>query len=799
MRKVALILILTAFAGIFASQVEVDLVLRNSDAAIRVTVPQGAFQMIDNQEILAPSDAENDESSPKMTTTEKYIPAAKCMLDNETEYEQFRKLWDIDSPASTQEQASLTEDLFVRFLITANYLDIQEEYAKRFGENMVKYGLFGTHSADIMDSKALTSCNLSYDTFCDLLYAFLRVIGFVYRITHPNIGQTLLQIESTNANFKNIDSNNYTGPFQTEPWRTVLYSELGPKGTQKKERNEAVFSWILSKLRGSSVDIQYFTNIASKDISDLKNTVLNLTKKNGKDAHVYVEGLLLIVDYQNHTSLTTVLQLVPDLSRLELSIPPPYTSSSADLSFLLRKIPLCKSLKSLKIAGQNLGSAVVIKLVEKLPNIEQLSLTCKVLEYTAIDKLRKCAYLETLTICGETHPSATVQALVTHLSFLKELSIKCHSLEPAAVECFETCTQLERLNLFEEAQPSDTVQALVNYLPFLKELSIVCDVLEPTAIESFKACKKLEKLSINGWYQPNTIVQGLVSHLPSLRELLIWCQSIDPAAAKCFETCTQLEKLSIYGRYQPSSSVQALVSHLPSLKHLNITCELLDPAAAKSFEACKNLEKLNIGGICQPSSSVQALVSHLPSLKELNIACGILEPAAAESFEACKQLEKLNIFEEYQPSSSVQALVSHLPSLKELTIKCNALEPEAAESFKTCKNLQKLYLWGEVQIIMSSFVKLIEALPSLQELRIEIETANPTFADALRKSPNLHTLDLTINQYHPGVLSHYLQDPLPSLAYLQLYNLDKDNKCSKEDTTAVEKARTMISIQIRQS
>ncbi|KAI5192940.1 hypothetical protein NECID01_2139 [Nematocida sp. AWRm77] len=725
MKKPIVILMLIAFAAVCASQVEVDLTLSNSNDPIRVTVPEGAFQTIDNQEDIAPLGIEAN------------ARIAPSEFEVESEYEQFRNLWDIDSPGAIQEQRSLTADLFEKCLATADYLGIQGEYAIRFAENMVKYGLLGTHSADIVSTVVFSDCDLAYNTFWDLFYAFLGQIEFEYKITHPNEGYTVLEIENINLQFKHIDKE-YTGPSQTTRMRTVLYSSLGPEGSSEKERNEAVFVWLLLNTGGSSVDVQYLTNLSSEDTSEVTQTIEVFTKKNEKGRCVYVEGLNLGANYRNNSFLTLSLQRVPDLSRLRLFITTCYNSPYTDLSSLFDCISSCKSLKSLELSGKMLESVEIVSLVECFPHIEQLKFSCEILKGAAIDSLKKC-------------------------------------------------TQIQKLEMYGKPQPSAVVQALASHLPALKNLMIRCQPLDLVAAKSFEACKNLEKLYMHGKNQPSAVMQELVSHLSSLKYMSINCKVLGLVATKSFEVCTQLEILEIGGEVQPSAAVQNLVSCIPSLKELKITCKVLELVAAKSFKLCTRLEKLEMCGEKQPSVSVQELVRHLPSIKDMNIKSQALELAAAESFEICTRLEKLEIYGEQHTCATLQALVSHIPSLKYLTIVCQPLDPQASDSFKICKNLEKLSIFGTGSV--SFLIRILEILPSLQDLKIEIDSADLAFADTLRKFSNLRHLDLAVREYTPGALAHYLQDPLPKLKCLKVFSRDINNKYSEEDNKAVEGAR----------
>ncbi|KAI5192914.1 hypothetical protein NECID01_2131, partial [Nematocida sp. AWRm77] len=543
-----IILILITFAVVWASQVKVDFTLRNN-SSIRVTVPKEAFCVIEEAFDLFGTD------------TEENVQVAPYKFESEAEYEQFRQLWDIDSPALSdecnplhQEQAShtadLSKDLFEKCLLTADFLNIQKEYAKCFAENMVKYGLLGTHSADIMSSEVFSTYTLPQDTFWALLHAFFRQMGFAYKLTHPSTEQTMLRIESTSAHSKKINEE-YTGPSQATKMRTVLYSSLGPASSLERKRNEDVLVWLLLNIGGSSVDIQYTIKVFSEDTTELSQTIEQFTKENEKGASVSVEGLELGVDHRRTIFLHPLLQLIPGLSRLELINKEAWKSkelSSSISSDIFSRRPL----KVPATPEIYLESAEATSLVGSIPNIKQLSLLCERLEGTAIDSLKKCTRLEKLKIWGASQPSAAVQAILTHLPSLKELSIWCQSLEPAAVEAFQACTKLERIKMHGLHQPSATVQAILTHLPSLKELSIKCEYLEPAAMEAFQACPQLEKLNMWGAPQSSAAIRAIARHLPSLKELSINCQSLEPAEVEVFQACPQLEKLKMGGNTQSS-------------------------------------------------------------------------------------------------------------------------------------------------------------------------------------------------------------------------------------------------------
>ncbi|KAI5192701.1 hypothetical protein NECID01_2050 [Nematocida sp. AWRm77] len=595
MNKIAAYLALCTLAMLcLCTDIEVKFNLASKEKAGICRLPKGMFRTIDNLEahhsVLGKK--EQTSSNPK----EEYKIITLPNISTLQEYEHFKAFWETDLAALpaedevlSQYQEDLTPDLFDSFLFTAAFLEIRGEYANRFAKNMARYGLLGKHSKDIADLSQYMDKALPYDIFWILLYGFLRQADFGYRtIVHPTTGQTLLWIESITAEFNQIDEE-YTGPSQETKIRTVLYSELGPASSPERERNEELLVWLLLNMGGSSVDIQYSSYIGSSEkIADLRQTIQNLTKENEKGACVYVEGISVDIGYISNLSLVLALQLVPNLSCLEISTICNYSDIS-DMYCFVTRISSCKSLKVLTIVNHPLNSMKISILVESLPGIEQLSFPCDILDSSAIDSLKECTQLESLKIWKAFQPSVSVQALLTHLPFLKELAIWCEPLEPAAAKAFQGCKKLEKLDICGKNQPTSALQALLRHLPSLKDLTIWCEPLEPAAVENFKTCAKLEKLKIRGEIQSSPAIQALLTRLPSLKELTILCEPLEPAAAKAFQGCEKLEKLKIRGEKQSSPAIQALLTHLPSLKEIEIRIDTADLALANALRKCPNL------------------------------------------------------------------------------------------------------------------------------------------------------------------------------------------------------------------
>ncbi|KAI5190775.1 hypothetical protein NECID01_1142 [Nematocida sp. AWRm77] len=264
---------------------------------------------------------------------------------------------------------------------------------------------------------------LDYDRFEFMLSAFLEQIDTKHRIViEPATKRKTLFVEKADEKKPQIHKE-YTGPSQGTEMRTVLYSELGPTGTQQKKRNEIVLGWLLLNMGGSSIDIQYPTDISSEGLSELKKTVHNLTSPDNNDTCVYVEGVTFVFNHRTITSLLPDVQLSPNLSRLACSVV--FSSiTNEEVSSLVSTIVSYRSLKALKITGVNLDSVHISRIVESLPSIEQLCLPWSILEDAAVESLKKCTHLEKLQVYGVHKSSTAVQELGTHLPLLQDLRIR---------------------------------------------------------------------------------------------------------------------------------------------------------------------------------------------------------------------------------------------------------------------------------------------------------------------------------------------------------------------------------------
>ncbi|KAI5190770.1 hypothetical protein NECID01_1137 [Nematocida sp. AWRm77] len=663
MKKTETYITLCALAMIYlCSAIKVNFKLGSKKEELVCKVPKGMFKLVDKQELYNDFFADPNETSSDL---EEDCDISLSYINTPEEYEHFKTFWETDlTPLSAKEDEALSQyrrdlsqDLFDRFLFTANHLSLQGENTRCFTTNMVQYGLRGKHSKDITDNSMCQNIELPYSTFWSLLYAFLDQTGFEYKsVIYSSIRKNILEIENASVHSKKIDEE-YTELPQAIGMRTVLHTPLGPALFQEKERNEAVLVWLLLNMGGSSVDIQYPIQAVFEDISELKSAIERFTKESKKGTCVDVEGLTLLVDYRNNFSLLPFLQLAPGLSCLDLSIISP-SFSNAETSSLISDVTSCKDLKTLKVTGRDLESEVIRRLIERFPNIEQLSFSCQSLEAAAIDSLKKCTRLERLCLHGEYQTSAVVQAVLRNHPLLTELSINCQALDFAAAKSFQALKQLEKLKIFGEDQPSVIVQEILRHLSSVNELLIKCQALEPVGAESLKACAQLEKLVVSGENQPSAAVQALVTYLPYIKSLTIMAVSLGTVEAESFETCRRLERLVIFANEGGTSFLIKLLEVLPYLYDVKIKIDTADFPLADALWKNSNLRSLELI-VCKYTPGFinhYYLKSRFPKLNHLKL-CNLdkTNSYSKEDYQAVKKMTALGICVfvlEYRDSSN---------------------------------------------------------------------------------------------------------------------------------------------------
>ncbi|KAI5191158.1 hypothetical protein NECID01_1327 [Nematocida sp. AWRm77] len=551
--------------------------LGDKEPVLTSIIPRGAFGIIDAQEKYLLFIGKRNQRCPcSNSEEERQIPLP--LIHTQQEYEYFKAFWEGDlSEDSTKTKTPLLRrikglklSLFDSFLITADQLDIQGEYAQFFAANMVRYGLLGKCSKYITSKSQYQPNEMSYRIVLSMLSSFLGQIGLKAKtIVHSDAKKKMLLIEKANV-WRKKTNEEYTKQPQKESIRAVLYSELGPTGSKEKKRNETVFGWLLSNMGGFSVDIQYSIDITSKETTELTQTVRNLTKKDEKDRRAYVEGLTLSIEFPNNASLLPAFQNILDISRLKMIIYSPYASDEV-LDSLFSSFSRFESLKDLEIGGQVLNSALFSPLVKNIPIVKRLSFSCRILEGKAIDDIKYLSHLEILEMDGVNQPKAVVQALVRHALAFKELTIKSQALDSTIAKSFQACKNLEKLEIYGENQPSAVVQALVEHTLTLKDLIIRCHALDFTAANSFQACKNLEKLEIYGEGSVSFLVK-LLEILPSLQNLRI---IIDTAnllpLANALRKSPNMRSLTLTAmQYTPGFLEHYLQDPLPQLAYLKI-------------------------------------------------------------------------------------------------------------------------------------------------------------------------------------------------------------------------------------
>ncbi|KAI5191492.1 hypothetical protein NECID01_1486 [Nematocida sp. AWRm77] len=555
MRKIpALAVGLFAIAAVHCVHISITFKLLDG-SEIQREIPEGMSKTIDRQKAYrpVPSDTKSDvekamEAPANNSLTLEY-------LDNVPEFEHLEAMWmsDLSKASSKEHQKDLSLDQFMCFLLTTDYLDIQGKYTKHFATNMVKYGLLGAHSADILASALDSHISLPYSAFWQMLLAFLEQARFqTHIVSHPSNDKSTLFIGSPTQDSSRLKEK-YTAMPQPEKVRIVLYSKLGIE-EHVHRTNEKVLGWILTNLKHTTVDIRYDVFISSGSDGHSAPPIQHIfqeSKKLEESDSAYIEGIKLSLNYFSAwNSLPCLSQIFSRLSFLEIAN---QTGGSAEegqiVSMMSRNASLWKNLKMLKITGQSFTASSLCSFLEILPSLESLSLLCRKLDPGFEASFSKCPNLVYLSMGGKKQQSIVLENLIKNTPGLKNLEIQCEILEDSAADKFAQCPQMEKLQILGKSQRSTFLQKLLQSTPGLKKLTVMCNPLQASVAESFKNCLQLTVLYIYSPPQENSFTHSLLLHVPHIQELCITVNNIDLNLARALRACQALQYIELSGVY----------------------------------------------------------------------------------------------------------------------------------------------------------------------------------------------------------------------------------------------------------
>ncbi|KAI5192279.1 hypothetical protein NECID01_1873 [Nematocida sp. AWRm77] len=511
--KRIIVLGLTVFIGMASvrcSFFSVTFTLENKEEVHEI-LPQEAFAFLESsvsysQALMGALEISEDESQ----KSAKEIALTLNKLQNREEYNQFKSFWCPESELvslnlknKNTSENSLTADQFYKFLDIANFLGIQGEYSRRFGENMVLYGLFGKHSEEITSLDILKDCLIFPQLAWNIFTGFLNRMDLQYRIIDTNADKSVVAVEAQSTN--DIRKEYKEFPKENLPLKSLhidLYSSISKSlsfsGANK--RNKSVFQWLLKKIGCASIDLKYPKKVSTSILTDnLKHQIIHLSETY---QDILIAGATLsFSDTKVDRVLNTMFQVFPSLSRLHIIMSEPFLrgsifSNEYHEEFCIEKCNI--NLENLEISGIEINPILLKQLLYNHPGIKVLKLDCMGLESDVGVSFAKCPQLTMLRL-GSTQQSIEFYLnLLPNIPSIQNLHIYMRSTTEEIAEALKSLIYLEVLKIvgvYKEGfittllnkQPSGSLQSL-KFLEFILIFSQDINITysDQTAIEDAK-------------------------------------------------------------------------------------------------------------------------------------------------------------------------------------------------------------------------------------------------------------------------------------------------------------------------
>ncbi|KAI5190495.1 hypothetical protein NECID01_1001 [Nematocida sp. AWRm77] len=759
------LILFLALASIRSAHVSVIFTLGDGEK-VHATVPQEAFEDLES------SDNYNSYMLKRRCTSEtkkkkNYVNIEVKNLPDITAYTHFMSLCCADTPFGSLENQSegaesslpkqITKTAFKQFLLTAADLKIQGKYAQCFFKNMLFYGLLGEHSESItkmrMDEEYEVN-EIICQGFWHMLIAFLSQMDLQHNLRHPCAEQPVLMIKAA-ATLPELHSGTSMEEMLFSMSKVELHSKIPGETDSKRQRNEAVFEWLLLHIKCPFVDLCYLQNINAQPFPKFKANIVGVT----------VVGLTLTVNSTDVDRILNTLHTIsPSLMRLKLNS----SESSVQNSVYFREcssITNCsvyKSLKELKIKGFYADTYFVTRTLPMFSSLKTLCLVCEELDPTAANAFANCMYLSTLVLFGKEQASGFIQRLAECLPRIRDLEVRCTTLEPEAADAFKKCRNLRILLMRGMFQTDEFFQRLLRSISGIKVLELQADNLEDMVADSFSNCPQLEHLGLWSGTQTATFLERLLKHLPRIRKLRIVCDLLERIEADAFKMCQNLESLTILEMCQDGIFIKKLAEFCPNIKELVIDCCVLYAKDADSFKGHRNLTSLVIEGDRQTSDFLQGLLRTLPeSIQELKLNCTILEDGVADSFVRLPGLTSLSLLDDPQTPSFIGRLLLHIPRVRCLKVVVSVLNQELANALRTLRLLKVLTLHG---LYVPGFISALlqdqdgQELQTLQNLKVLVINMK----NESQVLPNKKDIDAIEIAKQKGIYaSYYWNQPTP--------------------------------------
>jgi hypothetical protein len=659
-------------------------------------------------------------------------PIHLSMIDDNDMFLQLKEFWKQETSDGLPD---IDPSKFHSFLRAAIFFGIRGDACKRFAGNMVRMGLRGTHSQDIlrdMDPE-LKSIEISWE----FLLAFAAELECEVRESDETV-----ILCSTDSRYG-----------------TIL--ETKPKTTMKELR---ILSNVFSRNKNVGTHIAHslvwflwHLNLHGLDLSGCE--------MDRNDVDEFSQALFRIRDVGLKT-----------MNVSQCSMPP------GSLAIIL---PHLKYLTKLHVAWNNLneedcGAFAASTLLTEL-NISYC------FEDSPGGIARILSYLKDLVYRSRNSPGS-IARILPHLKYLTKLHASHNSFNEADRDALAKCTLLTELDIGRcfLGSPGNIIKILP-YLKDLTKLNAEGNSLDEADCDALAASTLLIELDIGRCFKnsPGSIAR-ILPHLNDLTKLYVSWNSFNEADRDALAACTLLTELDVSYCFIRSPGYPARIfPHLKNLTKLNAEGNILNEADCDALAKCTLLTELNVSYCFIRSPGYLAIIlPHLKCLTKLHAPYNRLNEADRNALAVSTLLTELDV---RYCSMTPGYLARILPRLKYLT-KLDAHDNRLNKADRDALAASTLLIELNIRFCFlsspGSIARILPHLKYLTKLHAEGNILNEADCDALAASTLLTELNVNYCFTTPGSIARIL----PHLKYLTKLHA-YGNDFNEADREAIEAAR----------
>ena len=309
-------------------------------------------------------------------------------------------------------------------------------------------------------------------------------------------------------------------------------------------------------------------------------------------------------------TLCTITEHCPYLEKLNLCIVSNVSQSSSIVLSIANNCPHIRSLEiNLNYSPSAKADSDLTALAEKCPQLEELSLTCRLLtDQSVIALAQHCSRLKKLKLDGCKLTANSLMALSERGLPLEELVIPSISISSAeiAAQCAYALSRIRELSINCFSKP---------------KLSLFCGISFMTGIHELRLDSPEDHLLL-----PHLLLQGQC--YADLVSLVIESMSsiCSQQLTKLVSRCPRLEIFySIHVNYMSEELLVELTRSCPHLQNVTLNCRYVTEKSVMTIVThCRQLRVLKLSSIIITEETLNQIIMHCRHLTKLNVSVNVM-------------------------------------------------------------------------------------------------------------------------------------------------------------------------------